>query len=84
MIFEAEYFEVQGPVLIKPKVFADERGYFFESFAQKDLAKIGIDQPFLQDNQAYSHKGTLRGLHFQKIHMPKANWSESLPAKCWM
>ncbi|MBK6389787.1 MAG: dTDP-4-dehydrorhamnose 3,5-epimerase [Saprospiraceae bacterium] len=66
MIFEAEYFEVQGPVLIKPKVFADERGYFFESFAQKDLAKIGIDQPFLQDNQAYSHKGTLRGLHFQK------------------
>lgn len=70
MIFEAEYFNIAGPVLIKPRVFADARGYFFESFSKRDLANAGIECDFVQDNQSYSTKGTLRGLHFQ--HPPFA------------
>lgn len=65
MIFETEHFEIEGPVLIKPKVFSDSRGYFFESFSKRDLTKAGIDCDFVQDNQAYSSRGILRGLHYQ-------------------
>jgi dTDP-4-dehydrorhamnose 3,5-epimerase len=52
-------------LIIDPKVFKDERGYFFESFNQKSFREAGIDFNFVQDNQSMSHKGTLRGLHFQ-------------------
>jgi dTDP-4-dehydrorhamnose 3,5-epimerase len=65
MIFETEYFDILGPVLIKPRIFADDRGYFFESFSKRDFEKAGIDCEFVQDNQSFSSKGTLRGLHFQ-------------------
>ncbi len=65
MIFEKELFDIEGPILIKPKVFSDARGYFFESFSRNDLLKAGISSEFVQDNQAFSSKGTLRGLHFQ-------------------
>ena len=70
MIFETEYFDIKGPVLIKPRIFADDRGYFFESFSKRDLEKAGIHSEFVQDNQSFSCKGTLRGLHFQ--HPPYA------------
>ena len=50
--------------IIQPKVFGDERGYFFESFSQKEFGKIS-DLTFVQDNQSLSNKGVLRGLHFQ-------------------
>jgi len=53
---------------IQPKVFGDERGYFFESYSEKDFESAGITLPFVQDNQSRSCKGTLRGLHFQKHH----------------
>lgn len=52
--------------ILKPKVFGDERGYFFESYNQKNLSEHGLDYIFVQDNQSYSAYGTLRGLHFQK------------------
>lgn len=58
---------IAGLVLIKPKVFEDERGYFFESFnAQKFEQLYGQQINFVQDNQSLSQKGVLRGLHFQK------------------
>lgn len=66
MKFEAEHFNIKGLVLIKPKIFGDERGYFFESYAKKDLEAAGIQCEFIQDNQAFSSKGVLRGLHYQK------------------
>lgn len=66
MIFEAEHFHIKGLVLLKPKLFGDERGYFFESYSKKDLISAGIECEFVQDNQAMSSKGVLRGLHFQK------------------
>lgn len=55
-----------GLFLIKPKVFEDHRGHFFESFREDVLRENGIDSQFVQDNQSLSQKGILRGLHFQK------------------
>ncbi len=51
--------------LIRPRVFEDERGYFFESYNQSVFRNLGLDMVFVQDNQSLSHKGVLRGLHFQ-------------------
>lgn len=51
---------------IIPSVFQDHRGYFMESFQVELLRENGIDKPFVQDNQSFSKKGVLRGLHFQK------------------
>jgi len=51
--------------VIKPKVFADARGYFFESYNKELFASNGLNLNFVQDNQSLSHKGVLRGLHFQ-------------------
>ena len=53
--------------VFKPRIFNDERGYFYESFNIKVFESLtGIQTNFIQDNQSYSSKGTLRGLHFQK------------------
>jgi dTDP-4-dehydrorhamnose 3,5-epimerase len=53
--------------VLKPRVFKDDRGYFYESFNEKDFESlIGVKVDFIQDNQSYSSKGTLRGFHFQK------------------
>lgn len=53
-------------LLIEPKVWADNRGYFYESYNSKLFAEAGIQAEFVQDNQSFSHRGTLRGLHAQK------------------
>ncbi|MCL2792112.1 MAG: dTDP-4-dehydrorhamnose 3,5-epimerase [Spirochaetaceae bacterium] len=53
---------------IQPKIFGDQRGYFFESYSERDFNAAGLMLPFVQDNQSQSGKGTLRGLHFQKTH----------------
>jgi dTDP-4-dehydrorhamnose 3,5-epimerase len=52
-------------LIIQPKVFEDERGYFYESYSKDLFKKNGIDIDFVQDNQSLSQKGVLRGLHFQ-------------------
>lgn len=57
--------ELEGLLIIKPKVFADERGYFFESYNENTYRSSGIDNIFLQDNISKSKKGTIRGLHYQ-------------------
>jgi len=56
---------LDGLLLIQPKIFEDIRGYFFESYNMLNFQKNGIDTMFVQDNQSLSCKGTLRGLHFQ-------------------
>ena len=54
-------------IVLKPRVFKDERGYFYESFNEKAFESLmGKKVNFIQDNQSYSSQGTLRGLHFQK------------------
>ena len=56
-----------GCVIIEPRVFEDKRGYFFESFNQKRFTSaVGKSVNFVQDNESFSTKGVLRGLHFQK------------------
>lgn len=52
-------------LIIAPTIFGDERGYFFESYNKTKFADIGINIEFVQDNQSFSKKGTLRGLHYQ-------------------
>ncbi|MBB6326375.1 dTDP-4-dehydrorhamnose 3,5-epimerase [Algoriphagus iocasae] len=57
---------LSGVLEIFPKVFKDQRGYFFESFRADWLEKEGVHETWVQDNQSYSQKGTVRGLHFQR------------------
>ena len=52
--------------VITPAVHGDSRGYFIETYSQRDMEEVGIDITFVQDNQSMSTKGVLRGLHFQK------------------
>ena len=57
--------EIEGPIIIQPKIFADSRGYFFEGFNRETLRKEGIDFNPVQDNESKSAKGVIRGLHYQ-------------------
>ena len=57
---------IDGVVIVTPAVYGDERGYFTETYNERDYAKAGIDVRFVQDNQSRSRRGVLRGLHFQK------------------
>jgi dTDP-4-dehydrorhamnose 3,5-epimerase len=56
---------LEGLLIIKPSVFEDERGYFFESYNHEKFLAEGLDLKFVQDNESKSKKGVLRGLHFQ-------------------
>jgi dTDP-4-dehydrorhamnose 3,5-epimerase len=58
--------EIEGVVIIEPRVFADSRGCFFESFSQKEFEEKVCKTVFVQDNESKSSYGVLRGLHFQK------------------
>ena len=58
---------IDGPVILEPRVFRDARGYFFESFSQREFdEKVGTLVRFVQDNESMSSYGVMRGLHFQK------------------
>lgn len=65
--------ELAEVLIIEPKVFGDHRGYFMETYSKEALAKLGITNDFIQDNQSFTAKqGTLRGLHFQNGPMAQA------------
>lgn len=69
-IIDTELAQVK---LIKPDVFGDNRGWFYESYSYEKLKNLGIDVKFVQDNRSYSkEKGTLRGIHFQKTPMAQS------------
>lgn len=57
---------IEGLYVIEPTVHGDERGYFMETYNQRDMQDAGLNMVFVQDNQSMSKKGVLRGLHFQK------------------
>lgn len=57
---------IEGLYIIEPTVHGDDRGYFMETYSQRDMQEAGLDMLFVQDNQSMSCKGVLRGLHFQK------------------
>jgi dTDP-4-dehydrorhamnose 3,5-epimerase len=66
MPFNFKKQEIAGLVLIEPKVFTDERGFFLESYKKSDFAANGIRYNFLQDNHSLSKKNVIRGLHYQR------------------
>ena len=57
---------LEGLILLKPAIFSDTRGYFFESYQKERFHQAGIDADFVQDNESMSARNVLRGLHFQK------------------
>lgn len=57
---------IEGVVIIEPRIFKDDRGYFFESFSQREFEEKVCETTFVQDNESKSSYGVLRGLHFQK------------------
>ena len=58
--------KIPGVVIFEPRIFTDDRGYFFETYNEKVFKDAGIDADFVQDNQSKSSYGVIRGLHFQK------------------
>jgi dTDP-4-dehydrorhamnose 3,5-epimerase len=66
MPFEFKRLAIPEAILIKPKIFEDERGFFLETYKKEDMEKVGIKTEFVQDNHSRSERGVLRGLHFQK------------------
>ncbi len=70
---ELEKTEIEGAVVLAPKVFGDNRGWFMESYSKRTLEELGINDNFIQDNRSFSaEKGTLRGLHCQTEPMAQA------------
>lgn len=66
-MIEVKKTDIEGVLIIEPKVFGDARGYFLESFNAKEFAeKTGLNIDFVQDNESMSSYGVMRGLHFQK------------------
>lgn len=66
MSFEFKRLEIPETVLIQPKVFEDDRGFFLEIYKKDEMENFGIKGDFVQDNHSRSKRGVLRGLHFQK------------------
>ena len=65
MPFSFKRLEIPDVVLIEPKVFRDDRGFFMESYKRSEFVDFGIDEMFVQDNHSRSRRGVLRGLHYQ-------------------
>ena len=65
MPFEFEKLEIDGVILVKPRILGDNRGFFMESYKKSEFVQNGIDCEFVQDNHSKSTKGVLRGLHYQ-------------------
>ncbi|ADL19064.1 dTDP-4-dehydrorhamnose 3,5-epimerase [Acidilobus saccharovorans 345-15] len=66
MPFEFERLDIPDVVLVKPKVFRDQRGYFMETFVAKAFEQAGVKFNVVQENQSYSRRGVIRGLHYQR------------------
>ncbi|MEI7474115.1 MAG: dTDP-4-dehydrorhamnose 3,5-epimerase [bacterium] len=65
MPFNFKPLEIEEVVLIEPRSFSDDRGYFYESYKRSDFVAFGITDLFMQDNQSRSKKNVIRGLHYQ-------------------
>lgn len=75
---------IDGLLILEPRIFKDDRGYFFESFNLKVFTELtGHPDPFVQDNQARSVKNVLRGLHYQNSPTPQAKLIRALEGAIW-
>ena len=69
MPYQVKHTPIEGVLVLEPKVFGDERGFFFESFNARDFAEAtGLNETFVQDNHSKSRNGVLRGMHYQTQH----------------
>lgn len=80
--------KINGLLIIEPHIFSDERGWFMESFNQKNFEKAlterGLSVPiFVQDNHSYSQKGVLRGLHYQKAPYAQGKLVRVIQGRAW-
>ena len=82
MAFEFKKCEIEGLYEIFPKIFGDNRGYFLETYSEKDFFDAGLKMKFVQDNQSKSVKYVLRGLHFQTKH-PQGKLVRALEGKVY-
>lgn len=73
--------KIEGVYIIKPRVFKDARGYFFEAYNKDSFTEAGLDYDFVQDNQSFSSYGVIRGLHFQKDEYAQAKLVRVLQGK---
>ena len=73
--------KIEGLIIIEPRVFGDERGYFLESYNEKEFEKAIWKVSFVQDNESKSSKGVLRGLHFQKPPFAQAKLVRCIEGK---
>ena len=83
MPFEFKKLTIPDLILIEPKVFHDERGFFLEAYKSSDFRRNGIDVDFVQDNLAKSDKGVLRGLHYQLPPMAQGKLVSVIKGKVW-
>lgn len=82
MSFEFKKCDIEGLYEIQPKLFGDNRGYFLETYSERDFFAAGLTMKFVQDNQSKSTKNVLRGLHFQKLH-PQGKLVRALEGKVY-
>ncbi|MDB9786873.1 dTDP-4-dehydrorhamnose 3,5-epimerase [Bacteriovoracaceae bacterium] len=71
-MFSVEKTPIEGLLIVVPKIFEDDRGYFFESYHIQKFCEMEINTDFVQDNESFSTYGTIRGLHFQKAPFEQA------------
>ncbi|MBT3273881.1 MAG: dTDP-4-dehydrorhamnose 3,5-epimerase [Spirochaetales bacterium] len=83
MPFTFSDISIQGPVVIEPRVFGDERGFFLESYKASEFEENGINSVFVQDNHSFSSKGVLRGLHFQIKPMAQGKLVSVITGSVW-
>lgn len=74
---------IEGLLVLTPKVFTDNRGYFYESYNKRTLEEAGLKVDFVQDNESFSSQNTLRGLHFQKPPFAQAKLVRVLEGAVW-
>lgn len=83
MPFTFERLEIPDIILIKPKVFGDERGFFMETYKFSEFVKNGIPYEFVQDNHSKSQKNVLRGLHYQLEPMEQGKLVRCIRGRIW-
>ncbi len=71
MPFTFEKLDLEGVILVTPKIFKDSRGFFLETYKASDFYIGGIQESFIQDNRSFSSKNVLRGIHFQRHPRPQ-------------
>lgn len=75
---------IEGVVIIEPRIFTDARGYFFESFSQKEFDEKVRPIRFVQDNESKSSYGVMRGLHYQKMPYTQSKLVRCVKEPYWM